>query len=107
MTRITSIDLNPPTLQVLSTEIFPFTVEWQDLVGIGKNVSLSSGNLYDNSNGIETLNGFQNNYGVNGTQSQYIIDGTVLQVGHAYTAILTVTSDGQIYKSRLIVSLPR
>lgn len=70
-------------------------------------MSVPSGNMYDNSNGIETLNGFQNNFGVNGTQSQVILDGTRLQSGHSYTAILTVTSNNQIYKARLLVSVPR
>jgi len=104
---VTSIDLNPSTFQVLTTEVIPFTVEWQDLVGIGNNVSVASGNVYDNSNGAEAIGGFQNNFGVNGTQSQYIIDGTKLQAGHFYTAILTVTSNGQIYKGRVVVSVPR
>jgi hypothetical protein len=107
MTRVTSIDLNPPTLQVLTTETFPFTVEWQDLVGIGNNVSIPFANIYDNSNGIETIGGFQNNFGANSTQSQYIIDGTKLQAGHTYTAILTVTSNTQIYKARLIIGVPQ
>lgn len=103
----TSIDLNPPTFQILTTEIIPFTVEWQDLVGIGNTVSVPSGVMYDNSNGIQVSNGFQNNFGVNGTQTQFIMDGTKLQTGHWYTAILTVTSNGQIYKGRVVVSVPR
>lgn len=104
---VTSIDLNPPTLQVLTSEVFPFTVEWVDLIGIGNVVSAPNAALYDNSNAIQSLNGFQNNFGINGSQSQYIIDGTMLQAGHEYTAILTVVSSGQTYKSRLIVSVPR
>lgn len=104
---VTSIDLNPATFQILSTEIIPFTVEWVDLVGVGNNVSVPYANIYDNSNGVERLNGFQNNFGVNGTQAQFIMDGTKLQAGHTYTAILTVTSNGQIYKGRVIVSVPR
>lgn len=104
---VTSIDLAPPTFQILTTEVIPFTVEWVDLVGVGNNLSVPFGNMYDNSNGIEALNGFQNNFGVNGTQAQFIVDGTKLQAGHTYTAILTVTSSGQIYKGRVIVSVPR
>lgn len=103
----TSIDLAPPTFQILTTEILPFTVEWVDLVGIGNTLSVPFGKIYDNSNGIESVLGFQNNFGVNGTQAQYIIDGTKLQAGHVYTAILTVTSNNQIYKGRVIVSVPR
>lgn len=103
----TSIDLNPSTFQILTNEIIPFTVEWQDLVGIGNNLTFAVANIYDNSNGAEALAGFQNNFGVNGTQAQYIIDGTTLQAGHFYTAILTVISNGQTYKGRVIVSVPR
>lgn len=103
----TSIDLNPPTFQILTSEIIPFTVEWQDLIGIGNTVTLPSGVMYDNSNGVLATDGFQNNFGVNGTQTQFIMDGTKLQPGHFYTAILTVTSNGQIYKSRVTVSVPR
>lgn len=104
---MTTIDLNQPKIQVLTTEYFPFTVEWADLVGNGNNVSLPSAVLYDNSNGTLISNGFDNNFGANGTQAQYIVLGTNLLPKHTYTAILTVTSMGQIFKGRLKVEVPR
>lgn len=104
---VTSIDINPPSLQVLITEVFPFTVEWADLIGNGTTVTAPSAVMYDNSNGVAITGAFQNNYGANGTQAQYIIQGSVLQPGHTYTAILTVTVGTQIYKQRLLVIVPR
>ena len=102
----TSVDLDPPTLKILSTELFPFTVEWVDLIGRGNTVSAPIGHIYDNSNGVEAVNGFQNNFGANGTQAQYILDGTKLQVGHTYTAIIFVNVGSQIFGQRLTVSVP-
>lgn len=103
----TSIDLNPSSFQVLTSEVFPFTVEWADLVGIGNAVSTPSAIMKDDSNGVATANGFVNNFGVNGTQAQYIVDGTKLQPGHTYTAILTVISQAQTYRARVQVVVPR
>lgn len=104
---ITSIDLNPPTFQILTTEVLPITVEWQDLIGIGLTVTTPSAVLYDNSNGILMPNGFVNNFGANGTQSQYIIQGINLQAGHTYTGIFTVHVGSQTYKGRLIITVRR
>ena len=104
---MTQVDLNPPTFQVLTTEIIPFTVEWQDLVGIGNTVSVPFGILYDNTNGIAATGGFVGNFGANGTQAQYILDGSKLQLGHTYTGIVSVVSNGQTFKNRIIVSVPR
>lgn len=109
---VTSIDANPPIFQVLTTELIPFTMEWADLVGIGQTVSSPSAVMYDNANGIQVTNagqpsGFVNNFGYNGTQAQYIIDGSTLQAGHFYTAILTVVSNSQTFKQRIVVSVPR
>ena len=103
----TSVDANPPTLQVLTTELFPFTFEWVDLIGIGSTVSTPSAHMYDNSNGIETPNAFNNNYGANGTQAQYIIQGSYLQAGHDYTAVLIAYVGTQIYKNKVKVTVPR
>jgi hypothetical protein len=103
----TSIDTSPPDFQILTTETLPITVEWVDLIGIGSIVTTPSAVMYDNSNGIAIPTGFVNNYGANGTQAQYILDGTQLQAGHTYTAILTVNASAQIYKSRLQVNVPR
>lgn len=104
--KVTSVDMNPPALQVLSTELFPFTTEWVDLIGKGNAVSTPVAYMYDQSNGILIPLGFQNNYGANGTQAQYIIDGTKLQKGHQYTAILFVNVGTQTYGQRLIVAVP-
>src|SRR5260221_9141960 len=103
---VTNVDANPPTVQVLSTEIFPFTMEWVDLIGRGSVVSFPSATMYDQSNGIPVPNGFQNNYGANGTQTQYIVDGTKLQIGHVYTAILFVVVGAFTFGQRIIVNVP-
>jgi len=105
-TAITNVDANPSIIQVLSNEVFPFTLEWVDLIGKGSVVSTPSAVMYDQSNGIAIPNGFQNNYGANGTQAQYIIDGTKLQVGHQYTAVLFVVVGAFTYGQRIIVQVP-
>lgn len=105
-TSITNVDANPPTIQVLSNETFPFTLDWVDLIGKGSVVTAPSASMYDQSNGILIANGFQNNFGANGTQAQYVIDGTKLQVGHVYTAIVFVVVGAYTYGQRLIVSVP-
>lgn len=104
--QITNVDANPPTIQVLSTEVYPFTLEWVDLIGKGSVVTTPSATMYDQSNGIAVLNGFQNNYGANGTQAQYVIDGTKLQIGHVYTAILFAVVGAFTYGQRIIVNVP-
>jgi hypothetical protein len=104
---VSSIDANPSTFQVLSNETIPFTLEWADLIGQGNAVSTPNAVMYDNSNGIQTPNAFVNNYGANGTQAQYIIDGTKLQPEHTYTAICTVNVGTQVFKQRIIVTVPR
>jgi hypothetical protein len=104
---VSSIDANPATFQVLSNENIPFTFEWVDLIGKGATVSTPSAVMYDDSNGIQVPNAFVNNYGANGTQAQYTIDGTKLQPEHVYTAILTVNVGTQIYKQRISVTVPR
>jgi hypothetical protein len=63
--------------------------------------------MYDDANGILMPNAFVNNYGANGTQGQYIIDGTKLQPQHNYTAILVAYVGTQIYKQRIFVNVPR
>lgn len=104
---VTQVDLNPYILEILTTESVPFTVEWMDLIGVGNTVSTPVGYLYDNSNGVLILNGFSNNYGVNATQTQYIIQGQYLQKNHKYTAILFVNVGTQAYAQRLQISTPR
>jgi hypothetical protein len=104
---VTSIDANPPVFQVLTSETIPFTMEWVDLIGVGSTVTTPSAIMYDDSNGIQMPNGFQNNYGANGTQAQYIIDGTKLQAGHVYSAVLSVNVGTQVYKQRISVVVPR
>ena len=104
--RISSVDLNPPTIEVLSTEQFPFTVEWADLIGKSSTGSAPVAYMYDNSNGINIPTGFTNNFGVNGTQAQYVIDGTKLMIGHDYTAILFISVSSQVFAQRVIVRVP-
>jgi hypothetical protein len=100
---VTSIDLNPAVFTVLSSETLPFTVEWVDLIGVGSTVTTPSAKIYDDANGIQVTNGFVNNYGANGTQAQYIIDGTKLQPEHTYTAIVQVNVGSQIFKQRVSI----
>ena|SRR5258706_971026 len=103
----TSIDTYPSMFQILTPETLPITVEWVDLIGVGSTVSTPSAVIYDNSNGILVPNGFVNNYGANGTQAQYILDGTKLQRGHTYTAIFAATVGTQVYKQRTLITVPR
>lgn len=104
---VTQIDLNPPTLEILTPELLPITVEWADLIGKTSTVTAPNGVIYDDSNGIPVPNGFLNSYGANGTQAQYIFQGQFLQKGHTYTAILSVNVGSQVYKQRLSVKVPR
>lgn len=103
----TSIDLNPPTFQILTSETLPITVEWQDLVGKGVTVTAPNGVMIDQSNNIQVPNAFLNSFGANGTQAQYVFQGSVLQPGHIYWAILSVNVGTQIFKGRLKVTVPR
>ena len=78
-----------------------------DLIGLGNTVSTPVAYMYDVSNGILIPNAFGNNYGANGTQAQYVIQGAYLQPGHNYTAVLQVNVGTQVYRNRLLVSVPR
>lgn len=106
-TALTQVDLNPFVFEVLTSEQIPFTVEWVDLIGVGNTVSAPSATMYDDANGVAIPNGFQNNFGANGSQAQYIIQGQYMLKGHTYTAILSVVVGSQIYMQRLSVVVPR
>ena len=103
---VTSIDLFPNTFEILTSETLPITIEWVDLIG-NNAISTPSAVMIDQSNSIVIPEGFQNNYGANGTQSQYIFQGPFLQAGHKYIAIFSVMVGTQTFKARLFVNVPR
>lgn len=102
------IDLNPSKIVVLTSETIPFTVEWADVLGGGEAITSPTGTLYDTANGIVVVNGFSSSVGVNGTQTQFVLNGQYLQVNHDYQAVLSVqiSPDNKVFSQLLTVTVP-
>lgn len=103
-----STSVYPDVLTVQTTETFPFTLEWADLLN-GVTITAPNGLLIDNGNHVYIPNGIAYEVGINGTQTQYVINGSTLRSGHVYTAICTVgvSNSNNILAQTVTVKVPR